>query len=689
MLDNLDTTRKYIDVEHELLKISKQYKDLITPEEAKELARVYTQLKNTGIKRAKKLREPAPIEEWVNSEYYLGQETHNIYPYWKQQIIKIINNPVTINQVIITGSIGIGKTTFAALLLLRRIYELSCYENVAALFKLMGVSKIAFAYLSVTRDQAEHSGFSALKEWIDVIPYFKDHFPRHNRLDSFVVFPQENMFVLFGSVANHFIGMNVLASVLDEANFFEGRQKDDANMKMNAKVSGLYSQMVNRSASRFIIEGKNYSLNLLVSSTTVESSFTEQMIEAAKDDPHTYVISPALWEVKPWGLSGEKFLVFAGGEGHDPFIIDTMDDINQLLENYGNTLLHEQDIFKAYKRLPYDLRNKIIEVPVEYRQPFQGDIIIALQDLAGYSVSSSSRFFQNNESYHRALTDEVTHPFTHREIILSTTKSSFQEGFSPIQDYLKPGFKFQNLKQPRFIHLDLALTNDSVGISMGHISNLVNAYDPEGGFVESDDPLDNYVLESTYKLPEVTIDFMLRVNPPKKPNKIAFSKIRDFLIYLRDYMGVRIELITADQFQSAMMLQELEEAGFNTANLSVDRNPDAYNALASVLYEDRIKFYSYPIFYTELFNLINYVAKRKIDHPPKGSKDVSDSVAGVVFNILSAADKTDLRKEDMGHLFIEANLDKDSIEYVREQVTNQILESIGLGGIKILNKKQQ
>ena len=675
--------RQYIDLERELKIISKAYKDLISPEEIKELARVYEQIKHTGKKEHKQIREIVPIEEWIESEYYLGREVHNIFPYWKQKTLEVYSSPDRINQVIITGSIGVGKTTFAALLLLRRIYELSCYENVAAMFKLMGVSKIAFAYLSVTKDQAEHSGFAALKEWVDDIPYFQEHFPRHRRLDSFLVFPQENIFVLFGSVANHFIGMNVICSVLDEANFFEGRQVDEANRKMNLKVSSLYSQMVNRSQSRFVINGINYSLNVLVSSTTVESSFTEQMIETSKDDPHTMVISPALWEVKPWNYpSNEWFLVFAGGEGFDPFIIDSIDDINQLLASKGMPALNDTDLFEAVKKVPFDFQSKIIKVPMEHRQAFQGNITIALQDLAGYSVSASSRFFQSNEAYHKAIKDTLQHPFSHGEVTLSTTPSSFQDGFLPLKDYFKPGFKFRNLQAPRYMHIDLAATGDSAGISMGHIASYTNIYADSKEYDEALEDLDNYYVGTSYQMPVVEIDFMLRINPPNKPHRIAFSKIRDFIIYLRNEMGLKIELITADQYQSEMLLQELGEVGFNTGTLSVDRTPDAYNTLANLFYDNRINIYHYQWFYTELFNLIQYPALKKIDHPPIGSKDVSDAVAGVAHNIIKAADKTDIRGSELSQLYLNANQAEITSEDLEEKAKEIGLHLLGMAGLK-------
>ena len=54
-------------------------------------------------KKAARLRNIVPIEEWIDSEYYCGPDALSIYPYWKEHIINIFNSPVKINEVILTG----------------------------------------------------------------------------------------------------------------------------------------------------------------------------------------------------------------------------------------------------------------------------------------------------------------------------------------------------------------------------------------------------------------------------------------------------------------------------------------------------------------------------------------------------------------------------------------------------------
>ncbi len=660
------------------------------------LAYEYMNAQSSTKRKAELIRPIVPIDRWINDAYYLGPDEENTYSFWKDEAVKVFNKPPEerINQIILTGAIGTGKSTFAVLCIIRVIYELSCYKHIASLFNLFGVSRIAFAYLSVTKTQAQMTGFALLVEWIDSIPYFREMFTRRKGIDSMIIWPQERLMVTFGSVANHFIGMNLIGSILDEANFFSGRDRENANIKMNSKVSELYTQIVTRSESRFIINGVNHSISILISSSTVESSFTEETIEASKDDPHTHVVSPSVWDVKPQNYCGDKFFVYTGGDNVDPFVIEDLSDFNMLLENKKMPKIeHNLRLEDAFQLLPPIIQANLIKVPIEHAKAFRGDIIIALQDLAGYSVSSANRLFTSETVYNKALNGLYSHPFSRESIVLSTTKEPLQAGFIPIKSYLLNGVKFNNPRQPHYIHLDLALTGDSVGIAMTHISGWKTIYKQESVFDTAEeskdsfsvlgkkqDQLNNPLIEDEIKIPKVAVDFMLKIDPPKKPNKISLGKIRDFIVYLRNVLKINIELVTADQFQSAQMLQELDELGFGTAGLSVDRTADAYLTFTNLMYEERIDMYHYEPFKKELFGVVYYPAKRKVDHTAKGSKDVSDAVVGATFSAVKAEDKTDVHDHSLVELFMEANKADEDILY-KQRVKKVI------GGLEELLKK--
>ena len=66
---------------------------------------------------------------------------------------------------------------------------------------------------------------------------------------------------------------------------------------------------------------------------------------------------------------------------------------------------------------------------------------------------------------------------------------------------------------------------------------------------------------------------------------------------------------------------------------SVDRTSVAYDQLKSTLYDGRVEIPNHQKLHTELRTLERNTTTGKIDHPPQGSKDISDALAGVVSQI--------------------------------------------------------
>lgn len=566
--------------------------------------------------------------------------------------------------------------------MLRKVYELSCYENISSLFpNLSSISRIAMAYLSVTQAQAKMTGFHGIRELFDAVPYFREIFTRDPNIDSMLVWPQENMFITYGSRLNHFIGLDLIGATLDEANFHSGREtKETGSANLDNPIYLLYDQVVSRAHSRFVTKDGNDSLSIIASSATIASSFTEERIKKGLDDPTVYIASPALWDVRPEQYDPERFYVFAGSEVVDPIIVDDIATLNRVLESHKyKTIDVDMSIKQALQYVPSDIRYKMVSVPEEHRSAFKSNIIYMLQDLAGFSVAASNRFFTSKQAYESCIKDDLKHPFTKEEIVVSTTPNLTQEGYLQVMDYVDPTFKINNPQIPRYMHLDLALTGDSVGIAMSHISGWKRLNDgipaeqtkvEESIFVggtstafeaslKSFRPTSGIqVHDNELKLPIITIDFMLRINPPNKPYQISYSKIRDFILWMKYVQKVNIQLITFDQFQSAQMAQELSESGIPTSYLSVDRTPTPYRTLANLIQDDRVNYYSYEPFRRELFSLIESRTtsnKVTIDHPKGGSKDVSDAVAGAVYNAVISNDKTDTTEVSLAETFVQVN----------------------------------
>ncbi len=132
-------------------------------------------------------------------------------------------------------------------------------------------------------------------------------------------------------------------------------------------------------------------------------------------------------------------------------------------------------------------------------------------------------------------------------------------------------------------------------------------------------------------LPVIQIDFSLEVRPPKG-GEIIFSKIRELLYKIRE-LGMNLKWITFDGYQSADSLQILRQKGFTTGQCSMDKTPVAYEMTKTALYDGRVRLPTHPKLLRELQTLEKDARTGKIDHDSRGSKDISDALAGVVYGL--------------------------------------------------------
>ena len=497
------------------------------------------------------------------------------------------------NACVVHNSIGTGKTTIACYMIAYKLYELSCYYPPQALYNLMNNSKILFAYFNINKEVAGQVGFSQIRDLIDTIPYFQNIFKRNEKINSILEWPQSRIYMKSASSSNDVLGMNLISFFVDEANFFKGDGVSNKGTSVNdiqSKARILYNSVRTRGKSRFVVNNEDFTFNVLVSSSMYDSSFTAERIQASAGDPHVMVFEPKIWEVKNVDTySKERFVVFSGNELIDPVICNSVADINYIRMHYRLPEVkcdNPRDAIKDIKE--YDVRKRFIEVPMNFRKEFEGNIIQALQDIAGVPVSATGKLFSNRDSYSKALTSEES-PFTQDQIVVSTNANT------TIQDYFKPGWKPKDPNKKRFLHFDQSTSGDSTGIAQCYIDKVI--YDEFG-------------------LPKVVINFdwMIRINPPKPPHKIDIAKLRSIIPWQEKVFGISYGMISYDTFQSAEAVQDLEKSGYNVQFRSVEKDKP-YLDLTDLYYQGRIHHYRNEWYEKELFNLNWYRAQGRVDHP--------------------------------------------------------------------------
>lgn len=507
-----------------------------------------------------------------------------------------------------------GKSTCGLYILLRKLYELSCYRNIAGLFGMMSNSFTAFLYFSLTKYQAERTGYGQLRSIIDGIPYFNECFCRNKYRNSTLDFP-ENVRMFYGASTGDMIGMNVIASILDEANFFGDSSGSDVNY---GDVAKLHDSIMSRQSSRYTKNGVNHSLSVVISSSTFQSSYTQQLYERSLTDSSIKYARARLWDIKPKGTYSDKmFYVFAGNEKFDPFMIESTSD---LCSKLGISLDPSLDIPDAISKLSQEYRNLVDEVPIDFYNIYKSNIIQGLQDFSGMSVSSTGKLFTSRSVFDSCIDKSIQPLFSKNEFIIETCND---EPYNCIQYYLN-GIEFPHKECPRYLHIDIGVANDAYGIACcyKHGTKLVDGVE----------------------VPEYFFDFSLRIVPPPAPKRVSISRCHEFIKYMRDNLGLRIGLVSFDQFQSEASRQFLTENGFNVKYQSVDKTDTAYLFFVDCMYKNIVHFgeeFAEAI-KKELFDLIWYRSKQKVDHPSDtkhgGMKDRMDGVVGALYNAYTTQD---------------------------------------------------
>jgi hypothetical protein len=552
------------------------------------------------------IRKPVSIDQFIHDDYYLGSAASELHPLWKRDLNIVFAPGSKIFEWVLTGGIGIGKTTIACIAIAYKIHCLSCLKDPSRYYGLLSESMVVFGIYSITKRQVADAGYFKLKGFIDSSPYFRNEFPRSTKIDSKVVFKGGKVQVVPGSQELHALGLDLFAFLMDEVNFM--RSKNDTETgKVTGQAYDLYNATYTRLLSRFIRPGGTLpGLMLLLSSRNSQTSFLEEHLKLVKDSPSTFVSDYPLWAVKP----AHKFTA-------PKFRVEVGDRVSP-----SRLLLDGEEPRKG---------SKVVAVPGEFLKPFKEDIDQALRDIAGIATFNLSPLIKDRQSMLDAVSTGIAHPFTQTSITLDILDDTLIEDFWEIDKVCRvkdsKWVPKLNPNHPRFIHIDNALTGDSLGIAMGHVAGLstTTRVNPDG-------------TKSKVKNPHAVLDFMLQIRPPVG-SEIDLSKVRAFVIYLSALYP--IERVTMDGFQSRDAMQILKKEGINVGYLSVDRDDEAYVHLRSALFDRRLSYYEYEPFMTELQDLERDILKKKVDHPirnsrgGKGSKDVADAVAGVIWHCIN------------------------------------------------------
>ena len=229
----------------------------------------------------------------------------------------------------------------------------------------------------------------------------------------------------------------------------------------------------------------------------------------------------------------------------------------------------------------------------DYKERFLEDPVLALQKYACMPPESESAFFTSR--------DKIETAFDGRN------------GVDELGNF-RPGFK-PNDEAMYFVHVDLARLHDRCAVALAHVESWTVRN--KGTDVEEVAPI-------------VRVD-ALRYWTPRSDKHVDFTEVREYILSLQR-MGFNIHLVTFDRWESYDISKELRQYGLRTDKLSVAKKH--YTDMAMVVHEERVHGPENHILIDELMEL-RVMPNDKIDHPTKGSKDLSDATCGAIFNSIA------------------------------------------------------
>lgn len=472
---------------------------------------------------------------------------------------------------------GSGKDHVCRIASLRVAYLLLCLRSPQKYFEMPEHDFIHLLNIAHNAAQAERAFFKPLTQAVRR-GWFKDKaYPKRDTIEY-----AKNIIAISGhSDAESQEGLNLMLGVADEIDAFKEQSEmiGVGNRKREASTSAesILRMLKGSASTRFPHSYKR----VAISYPRYVGSTIQQQTEEAKEDIERY--------------GDEKSIYFASGP-HPTW------DVNPRIKG------------------PEDFESDYRKDPVEAAAMYECKPARAV---SGY-FTNMPLLKQSVDHMEQPVRVEYVLDANHRSEITGESSEVWNVKFH-ISESFKPkqGARYA-------MHADLALTGDRAGVAMSHIEKWLDRTEVDY------DEATGRATESLVRVPVLRNDFVIgleaskEVSPPREI-QIRWARQLCFELVRR---GFHIVLFSFDQFQSADSMQILNSHGIETDRISADINDNPYKTLRDVAYDGRLAMpYSAKVF--EELERLNRVGK-KIDHPPGGSKDLSDALACSLVGAISS-----------------------------------------------------
>jgi len=496
------------------------------------------------------------------------------------------------------GATSTGKSEIAKVTMAYHVHLLHCLRQPQLVYGLPSSTSIVFVIQAAKPHVTKRILYTPLRVYIEAMPWFQKYARPTKHIEAEMFFTDKNIRVVQGgSDADAILGEAIIGGAVDEVNFMQVVEQSKRAEVSEGGRGGRYDQAQNlhdtltrRRKGRFMYNGPQIGIITLSSSTRYRNDFTDRRKKQIEDNDikTAYIFNKAQYEVWPQDrYSGEKFRL--------------------LIENEAAA---DVRILKPEEHAHEDAT--VIEIPIEYMENFEIDSAGALRDVVGRSVKSINPFLRRREKVNEAV-------IAGQEMGLESflVKDNVILGLEGMP-LVTRGHYCQTPSKPRYIHIDLSATGDRCGIAMVRFDGFQDIIRQSG---------------ETETLPIATCEMAVTILPNHSA-EIDIGEVRSWVRQLKATYGYPIRGITYDGWNSLESRQQWKKQGMRTGLQSVDRSSVPYKNLRDAIYDGRLRIYYQDILVDELISLEFDEKKDRVEHPPKGSKDVADALCGAYWLLL-------------------------------------------------------
>lgn len=555
---------------------------------------------------------PVSMEEFLDGSDFLGATDLSIWPEVRRTAIELNQDwwkgigRGGYEEAVFMGATGTAKTTLSIIDTLYAVYLLHCLQNPQRWYGLSSATTIVLAFLAAKPHVMRKVVYMPARKYLEAMPWFQRNYMPDRLTTSEMIFEEKNIRVVpAGGDEDAVIGEACIHAVIDEINFMNVVMKSK-KAEAGTGRSGVYNQaaqvhstLTRRKKSRFLRPGPTIGKVISSSSTRYRGDFTDKRRDEVRKDGgksiHCYIYNRRQYDVLPASrFSGKKFrLMIANEVQHDTRVLADDEVI---------------DIPGVW----------IEEVPIEYLGDFNSTgIYDALRDVMGISSNVISPFIKSRHKIYEAAelgVERGLESFLEKDHVVLGVDGMLR---------VKPGHYCANPSRPRFIHIDLSLTGDRLGIAMVAFAGMV---DVKRLGDSQNDPIKE-------RLPVGIVEMAASIEPDAN-NEIDIAEVRAFAQSLQKHHGYPIKGVSYDGFQSRESIQQWRKAGWRAREISMDRSSTPHKQARDAMYDGRLILLNDPELIGEYIDLEYDSTKDKVDHPVTGSKDVADAVTGAYTNML-------------------------------------------------------